>query len=146
MSTSSLIAGNKLIPKKKVRAAQGTISNPTGVYDCDDGGRYYVRQIGNTIWWTGLGNAGDGDNFTNVFRGIRSGNVVRGTWVDVPRGVTRGFGNLSFQISVDPTTQRVTFTRRSATDGFGGTFWQFDIPRGLRKPARKGVKKCETTI
>lgn len=136
-----LVAGNKPVSKRKFRAAQGTIANPTGVYNCDDGGRYYVRQIGNTVWWAGLGNDGTGDNFTNVFRGTRSGNVVSGTWVDVPRGVTTGVGTLSFQISVDPTTQRVTFTRRSTTGGFGGTFWQFDIPQGLRRPARKGVKR-----
>ncbi|WP_052154238.1 hypothetical protein [Thermoactinomyces sp. CICC 10522] len=136
-----LSAESKAVPKRKLRAAQGTVANPTGVYTSDDGGRYYVRQIGNTIWWAGLGNGGTGDNFTNVFRGTRTGNVVSGTWVDVPRGTNTGSGTLSFQISLDPTTQRVTFTRRSATGGFGATFWQFDIPQGLRRPARRRVKR-----
>jgi hypothetical protein len=43
-----------------------------------DGGRYYIRQIGTRVWIAGLGNAGQGDNYTLVFDGTRRGNVVTG--------------------------------------------------------------------
>ena len=42
----------------------------TGVWTADDGGRYYLRQMGDCIWWfrTELQEVGDGDQsgFANV--------------------------------------------------------------------------------
>jgi len=42
----------------------------TGAWTCDDGGTYYLRQDGNTIWWAGLSgdrNLQQGLSFCNVF-------------------------------------------------------------------------------
>ena len=44
----------------------------TGTWKANDGGTYYVREAGTTVWWLGEGKNG---GFTNVFRGTRSGNT-----------------------------------------------------------------------
>jgi hypothetical protein len=71
-------------------AAQSQV-DLTGVWTSDDGGSYFVHQVGNVVWWLGWApaNATDfhkGIQFTNVFRGIIAGNnSVSGEWADVPR-------------------------------------------------------------
>ncbi|WP_448272192.1 hypothetical protein [Nostoc sp. DSM 114160] len=54
-----------------------------GIWHSDDGGTYYVRQIGNEIWWLGM-SADDGRTWTNVYKGTRIGDTVIGQWADVP--------------------------------------------------------------
>jgi hypothetical protein len=39
-----LAAGSKAAPEK---------SDLTGRWVCDDGGTYFVRQVGDEVWWTG---------------------------------------------------------------------------------------------
>lgn len=48
----------------------------TGLWAASDVGTYYVRQIGNTVWWLGL-SSDQGLTFANVFRGtVQTGTVV----------------------------------------------------------------------
>lgn len=48
----------------------------TGSWAASDVGTYYIRQIGNTVWWLGL-SSDQGLTFANVFRGtVQTGNVV----------------------------------------------------------------------
>ncbi|MVN88562.1 hypothetical protein GO986_17645 [Deinococcus sp. HMF7620] len=91
-----------------------------GVWRSNDGGTYYVRQIGNQVWWMGQ-SSDSGKNWTNVFSGIRTGNTVKGTWADVPRGQVRSGGTLTLTIS--GTTGVLGFARASATGGFSGSKW-----------------------
>src|SRR5690242_1767653 len=95
--------------------------NLTGIWTADDGGIYYIRQIGSQVWWAGLGNNGGGQNFTNVFRGtMTSANgltEVVGTWADVPRGSNDGYGNLS--LNVLSTTKIV----KLSGGGFFASIW-----------------------
>ena len=91
-----------------------------GVWRANDGGTYFVRQLGSDVWWLGM--SGDnGRTWTNVFRGTRNGNVVSGSWVDVPRGRVAGGGTLTLALSGG---NGVTgFTRTGVTGGFGGSRW-----------------------
>jgi len=50
----------------------------TGVWSGDDAGTYYVRQIGNTVWWLGV-SVDEGRTFANVFRGtLQNGQISLG--------------------------------------------------------------------
>jgi hypothetical protein len=89
----------------------------TGVYKAAEGGTYYVRQLGNTVWWLGM-SPDDGGSFTNVFKGIITGNKINGNWADVPRGINENSGQLSLLI-----TSPDSFKRLSQTGGFGHTLW-----------------------
>ena len=94
----------------------------TGVWQANDGGTYYLRQIGNILWWNGMSGGNDGRTFDNVFRGTITSttNTIAGEWADVPRGTVMGSGTLGLKI-INPTTlQKVTQTG----SGFGATTWQ----------------------
>ena len=63
----------------------------TGAWSVDGHGIYFIRQIGKSIWWTGLSGldepiARSGLEWTNVFVGEIKGITVSGTYVDVPKG------------------------------------------------------------
>lgn len=69
--------------------ARGTL---TGVWCADDGGTYYVRQIGDIVWWFGMSHD-QGRSFANVFSGTAvpdgTGTIIYGQLVDVPLGASR---------------------------------------------------------
>jgi subtilisin family serine protease len=99
----------------------------SGVYNSNDGGRYYVRQNGPlTIYWAGLSGGGSGTGFTNIFKGTAPqtaspGTTFSGQWCDVPRGTSLNCGNLSIRMTSPTTFARVA-------DGgylraFGGSQW-----------------------
>ena len=63
----------------------------TGAWSVDGYGIYFIRQIGSSVWWTGLSGLGEptlrsGIDWTNVFKGEIKGVTVTGTYVDVPKG------------------------------------------------------------
>jgi hypothetical protein len=90
----------------------------TGVYRADDGGTYYVRVIGDQVWWAGE-SADGGRNFTNVFHGTVIGSTgIYGDWADVPKGRNAHAGKLRLEIN-SPTS----FTATAKTGGFGGSHW-----------------------
>jgi len=89
----------------------------TGVYRSNDGGTYYVRQLGNTVWWLGT-SADDGGTYTNVFKGIITGSKINGNWADVPRGQNNAGGAMTIQI-LNPNS----FKKLSQTGGFGPSLW-----------------------
>jgi hypothetical protein len=95
----------------------------TGVWSSDDGGVYYLRQIGDQVWWMGLSDRGQGFNFANVFWGRLSGRSFSGEWVDVPRGILLSSGVLT--LAIDPTSGIIAeFRRIRETGGFGGSSWR----------------------
>ncbi len=87
-----------------------------GTWKANDGGTYYVRQVGNQVWWFGESKK---NGFSNVFRGNRSGNTVTGMWADIKGGT--GSGTLTFVIS--GTNSVGGWKKQSATGGFGGSIW-----------------------
>jgi len=97
-------------------------SDITGKWNGNDGGFYYIRQIGNDIWWFGTNvfTAGPEFNaFSNVLHGTRNGLTIDAKWQDVPLGDTKSKGDISLTIA--PTGEKIT--KNSASGGFGGNTW-----------------------
>ncbi|KAA1242863.1 hypothetical protein [Aquimarina sp. RZ0] len=94
------------IPSSKV------FSNLTGYYKGSDRGHYYIRQIGNDIFWFGEDPSGI---WANVFRGSLSGNTLSGIFYDVPKGINTGARALTFSVNNSGTVITKIFG-----PGFGG--------------------------
>jgi hypothetical protein len=89
----------------------------TGVWNCDDGGIYYVRQLGTVVWWYGELDPNT-PNWSNVMKGIISGNMIHADWSDVPKGSVMQNGNLVIQIASNSKLVAI-----SKTGGFAGSVW-----------------------
>jgi hypothetical protein len=91
-------------------------------YKANDGGTYFVRRVGNTVWWLGRSSDG-GQSWTNVFKGTLNGNTFSGEWSDVA-GRNSGHGTLTLQIQGSIETGVHGFRRIGGTgSGFGGERW-----------------------
>ena len=89
-----------------------------GVWHCDDGGMYFVRQIGPDVLWYGEGPTSQ-PFFANVAHGrIEDDGRVRLMWADVPKGVTGACGALLLQLRGQGEMWAI-----HATGGFGGRRW-----------------------
>jgi hypothetical protein len=101
-----------------ISAADVQAQNLTGRWTCNDGGKYYLHQRGNVLWW--LGESGDnGATWTNVFQGQIAGAQISGKWADVPQGRIMSSGVMVLQV-VNPNYLKA-ITR---TGGFGGSEWR----------------------
>ena len=89
----------------------------TGKWLCNDGGTYFIRQIGSEIWWHGLSRDG-GATWSNVFHGQLNGKQFSGRWADVPQGRIQGSGEITLQI-----LGHNKFKAIRKTGGFGGNMW-----------------------
>jgi hypothetical protein len=63
----------------------------TGTWSVDDDGVYYLRQLGDQVWWLGMSGlrrplVSRGSDWTNVYLGTLSGDTITGTYADVPQG------------------------------------------------------------
>ncbi|MEH2365090.1 hypothetical protein [Nostoc sp.] len=93
------------------------VINLTGKWQADDGGTYYIRQIGNQVWWYGEYSPTN-PAFSNVFNGTINNNQISGNWADVPKGSALSSGSIQLRI--------VSYNRIEAvskTGGFGGSVW-----------------------
>jgi hypothetical protein len=81
----------------------------TGAWAGDDGGIYYLRQLGSgVVWWNGMsgreGSPSDlGREWNNVGRGVINGLQIDVEWADVPRGEILSDGTLELNIRDDGT-------------------------------------------
>lgn len=78
----------------------------TGAWAGDDGGMFYLRQLGTVVWWNGMsGRDGSpldlGRDWNNVGRGVINGLQIDVEWADVPRGHESGNGTLQLNIQAD---------------------------------------------
>jgi hypothetical protein len=89
----------------------------TGVWSCNDGGSYYVRQLGDEVWWYGEASP-DSPGWTNVANGKLHGNMLRLRWADVPKGGIMNNGTLILEILGGGRMVAV-----KKTGGFGGSEW-----------------------
>ena len=104
-----------------------------GVWKSNDGGTYYIRQIGNDVWWSGM--SGDnGKSWSNVFKGVKNGNTVNGQWADVPKGRILSGGNLQMNINIIGNGYISEFTKTYQTGGFGGSRWFKDCQDVILNP------------
>jgi hypothetical protein len=97
--------------------------NLTGRWTCDDGGTYYIRQIGNELWWTGKSGEPKGQKkaFANIFHGTINGNEITGSWADDPAGEARGSGKMTLEIIGEG--KKVELRRKGEANDFGGATW-----------------------
>lgn len=94
------------------------LADLTGMWRCDDGGRYYLRQIGRTLYWYGELKMAN-PQWSNVFDGRIKGKMIRGDWADVPKGKATGHGQLTLKIEQNGN---VLVTEKKS-GGFGGSRW-----------------------
>lgn len=90
----------------------------TGTWQANDGGVYYLRQMGEELHWYGEQHATE-PRWANVFHGRIRGDRISGDWLDVPKGRTLGEGKVSLVIK--DNAQALERTRE--TGGFGPTRW-----------------------
>lgn len=109
-----------LLVPSLTHALCATARDMNGVWKGNDGGTYYIRQTGSEVWWVGLSGDG-GKSWTNVYKGTRAGNVVTGTWADVPKGRTRSGGVMN--LAIQGSSGVAGFTRTQVSGGFGGSRW-----------------------
>jgi len=118
----------------------------TGVWDCDDGGIYYIRQIGDQVWWYGEKGYRRWDNSTpspghinlstapewsNIAKGKINGNTINLEYTDVPNGKTLGNGSLTLNFIVivgsighgHPQKYKYKLQAVDKTEGYGGSNW-----------------------
>lgn len=91
--------------------------NLSGTWNCDDGGNYYFRQIGDKIWWYGEPSP-QNPAWTNVAHGEIYANKIVVTWADVPKGRLMNTGHLELEVVSD-----TRIVARIKTGGFGGSAW-----------------------
>ena len=89
----------------------------TGIWDADDGGIYYLRQIGNELFWYGE-NDPLNPLWSNVAHGRIFGSLLILNWADVTKGVNRNDGLLILRAVSDFQLVLVYKDRP-----FGGSVW-----------------------
>jgi hypothetical protein len=96
----------------------GPTEGLTGIWRCNDGGIYYIRQKGSDVVWFGQQCAPveQVPAFANVFVGSLSGTRISGSWADVPYGEANGAGTLRLSVAGGEL-------RRTEGAGFGGSLW-----------------------
>lgn len=94
-----------------------TNADLTGVWSCDDGGIYYIRQLGNIVWWDGEKDEAN-SGWANVARGTISGDTVTLDYADVPEGNSDGYGTLVLDIISNDELKA-----REKPASYGGSRW-----------------------
>lgn len=102
----------------------------TGIWNCDEGGIFYVRQIGHIIYWYGESSP-QYPAWSNIAMGTTTDNGISLNWWDVPKGNNLYKGTLELERrSADE------LVAKSQTGGFGGKRW-------TRAPPLRGVQRSE---
>ena len=90
----------------------------TGTWQGNDGGTYYLRQVGETLYWYGE-SAPNHPNWSNVLRGRIHGNRITAQWADVPKGNIMNQGNMNLEVRNGGNV----LVAIHKTGGFGGSRW-----------------------
>jgi hypothetical protein len=98
----------------------------TGAWEGSEGGVYYIRQVGDCVWWFGTeiediepGSTGQ-PGFANVASGRLAGTTLEVEWADLPMGDILGGGGLTFVY--DEANDQLTMTeQRGDWVPFGGS-------------------------
>jgi hypothetical protein len=112
----------------------------TGPWRGSEGGVYYIRQVGDCVWWFGTDINGlepglTGQNgFANVASGRVDGTRIDVEWADLPAGDTLGGGGLS--LVYDEANDRLTVTeQRGDWIPFGATTFTRIEPPASPEPS-----------
>jgi hypothetical protein len=98
----------------------------TGAWAGSEGGVYYIRHVGDCVWWFGTevddiqpGLTGQG-GFANVASGRVDGAHIEVEWADIPLGNILGGGGLTF-VYDEENDQLVMTEQRGDWQPFGGS-------------------------
>jgi hypothetical protein len=126
--TSSQEVAAACVPKKTPFNAKNI--DLTGPWAGDDFGVYYLRQLGDVVWWNGMSDRDGPPNelgraWNNVGRGeLNSDMTMSVEWADVPRGQILGGGTLAVKVGPDGAGNiQIVKTAETAGTGFGNTVW-----------------------
>ncbi|VVB65327.1 Uncharacterised protein [uncultured archaeon] len=111
----------------------------TGIWGCNDGGTYFIRQVGNIIWWYGESTPSQSVSqslntnpaWANVAYGTITGDNIVLFWADVPIGSGFNSGSLALKYSYNGGTD--TMSKQFDTGGFGGSQWTRSASAALGK-------------
>lgn len=115
-----------------ILSAEPALADDTyaGIWNCDEGGIFYVRQIGHIIYWYGESSP-QYPAWSNIAMGTTTDNGISLNWWDVPKGNNLYKGTLELERrSADE------LIAKSQTGGFGGKRW-------TRAPPLRGVQRSE---
>jgi hypothetical protein len=100
----------------------------TGAWAGDDAGVYYIRQVGDCVWWFGTElreierGVTEQRGFANVAAGRIDGTEIVVEWADVPMGNIENGGGLT--LTYDEAADRLEITeRRGDGQPFGATMF-----------------------
>ena len=114
----------------------------SGIWNCNDGGKYYVRIDGNDCYWFGESDD-EGASWVNIFIGKIEGAQIKGIWFDLPKGKNRGKGDLVLDIAPDMKA----FNFVDGTGGFSGRQWKkTEASSAIRRRSIPIPKKQEDIV
>lgn len=109
--------GTKLTGLISISESPSSKIDLTGVWKCDDGGTYFIRQSGDTIWWFGEPSTNPG-GWSNAAKGNIRDSTINLDWSDVPKGCTLNEGTLVLNV-----LSKDKLEATGKTGGFGGSTW-----------------------
>jgi hypothetical protein len=77
----------------------------TGVWGDNFDMTYYLNQVGDTVWWFGMGPFRN-SSFAQVFRGVATKGTIAGSWQDVP--LATGVSAEALELAIDVTRTLLT--------------------------------------
>jgi hypothetical protein len=123
-------SGDAACPPVQRSGPNGQPLDISGEWSGNDGGVYYIKQIGTCIWWSGQSNFEGqypGQEWIMTFRGtMNEDGVINGDFVDV-KSSNPGSGTMTIEAHIDQVNgQGVVQLYRTAATGheIGVTFWQ----------------------
>jgi hypothetical protein len=125
-------SGDQACPPVQVSGPDQQPLDLSGVWSGNDGGLYYIKQIGSCIWWSGQSNFTEqgqypGQEWVMVFRGTMDADGhINGDFVDV-KSSNPGSGTMAIDARIDQVNgQGVVQLYRTGSTGheIGVTFWQ----------------------
>ncbi len=131
-SSGPTASGDTGCPPVQVSGPDAQPLDLSGPWSGNDGGLYYVKQIGSCVWWSGLSNFVDqgqypGQEWIMTFKGtMNSDGQITGDFVDV-KSTNPGSGTMTIEARIDQVNGAgVVQLYRTAATGheIGVTFWQ----------------------
>jgi hypothetical protein len=123
-------SGDAACPPVQRSGPDGQPVDLSGAWSGNDGGLYYIKQIGTCVWWSGLSDFEGqypGQEWIMAFRGtMNDDGVIYGDFVDV-KSSNPGNGTITIEARIDDVNgQGVIQLYRTAATGheIGVTFWQ----------------------
>jgi len=91
-----------------------SIAQLTGEWMDDNGGCYKIREVNNTIYWS----MDASPKVINVFMGYLAGNVIAGSWADIPGGNIMGNGTISLRVESNNRMVKI-----DQSGNYGASVW-----------------------